>query len=190
MATARHSIEPNNHPQSAKHANGTCMRTQGDVTLRPMLPTDRARVWGVLEPTIRAGETYALPQQMSRSDALRYWTTGVRDVFVAEKLGRIEGTCYLRAIRPGGGDHVANCGFMVGPWAAGQGVGRAMCAHSITHARSRGFRAMQFNFVVSTNSSAIRLWTAFGFDLVGRLPAAFRHPRLGYVDALVMHRSL
>ena len=163
---------------------------QGSLTLRPMLPTDRAGVWRVLEPAIRAGETYALPQEMSRAEALRYWTTGVRDVFVAEKPGRIEGTCYLRANRPGGGGHVANCGFMVGPWAAGQGVGRAMCAHAITYARSRGFRAMQFNFVVSTNSPAIRLWTAFGFDVVGRLPAAFLHPQLGYVDALVMHRSL
>jgi len=71
-----------------------------------------------------------------------------------------------------------------------RGVARAMCAHSLEHARARGFRAMQFNFVISANERAVRLWQSFDFQIVGRLPHAFKHPRLGYVDALVMMRDL
>jgi ribosomal protein S18 acetylase RimI-like enzyme len=74
--------------------------------------------------------------------------------------------------------------------ATGRGVARAMCAHSLEHARAAGYRAMQFNIVVSTNERAVRLWQAMGFEIVGRLPEAFDHPRLGYVDALVMYRRL
>ena len=100
------------------------------------------------------------------------------------------GTYYLRANQAGGGGHVCNCGYMTDSAAAGRGVARAMCAHSLELAREQGFRAMQFNFVVSTNTRAVALWEGMGFAVVGRLPGAFRHPAQGYVDALVMHRSL
>ena len=113
-----------------------------------------------------------------------------RETFVAMQHGRIVGTYYLRAHQAGGGDHVANCGYMTDPSAGGRGVARRMCEHSLEHARSRGFRAMQFNLVVSTNERAIDLWKSMGFDIVGQLPLAFRHPSLGYVDALVMYRAL
>src|SRR5215469_2442030 len=100
------------------------------------------------------------------------------------------GECYLRPNQAGGGDHVANCGYITDPAVAGQGVARRMAEHSIELARSRGFRAMQFNFGVSTNERAVRLWQSLSFEIVGRLPLAFRHPSLGYVDALVMFRAL
>jgi ribosomal protein S18 acetylase RimI-like enzyme len=90
----------------------------------------------------------------------------------------------------GGGSHVANCGYVSAIWAPGRGVARAMCAHSLEYAKRAGFRAMQFNFVLSSNERAVRLWQSFGFAIVGRLPGAFLHPHLGYVDALVMHRPL
>jgi ribosomal protein S18 acetylase RimI-like enzyme len=79
---------------------------------------------------------------------------------------------------------------MVAPAATGRGIAQAMCAHSLERARGRGFLAMQFNFVVSSNERAVRLWEHAGFSVVGRLPKAFRHPALGLVDALVMHRPL
>ena len=104
--------------------------------------------------------------------------------------GRILGTYYLKANQAGGGDHVANCGYIVHPEATGRGIARRMCEHSLERARARGFRAMQFNFVVSTNGRAIRLWQTLGFETLGRLPLAFRHPVHGYVDALVMFRPL
>jgi L-amino acid N-acyltransferase YncA len=151
---------------------------------------DQDAVWRILEPIIRAGETFALPRAMIREDAFAYWYGATHGVWVAEEQNEVIGTYCIRAIRPAGGAHVANCGYMVGPWAAGRGVGRAMCEHSIVRARAVGFRAMQYNFVVSTNEHAIRLYQNLGFEIVGRLPGAFSHPTRGYVDAYVMFLHL
>ncbi|MEO8368262.1 MAG: GNAT family N-acetyltransferase [Candidatus Solibacter sp.] len=160
------------------------------IQIREAEPRDRDAVWEILEPTIRAGETYTLPRDMTRDHALEYWFDPCHEVFVAELDAEIAATYYLHANQRGGGNHVANCGYMTAAWAAGRGLARAMCAHSLDRARQRGFRAMQFNFVVSTNHRAVRLWQHFGFDTVGRLPGAFHHPQSGDVDALVMYRLL
>jgi ribosomal protein S18 acetylase RimI-like enzyme len=112
------------------------------------------------------------------------------EVFVAEENGIVLGTYFLQANQRGGGAHVANCGYITAPASTGRGVARAMCAHSLDHARGRGFSAMQFNFVIATNERAIHLWESLEFNIVGRIPAAFRHPALGLVDALVLHRFL
>jgi ribosomal protein S18 acetylase RimI-like enzyme len=150
---------------------------------------DADAIWNILEPVIRAGETYTLPQNMTREAALAYWHAPAHEVFVAED-GNIVGTYYLRANQMGGGSHVANCGYMTAAHASGRGVARAMCRHSLEHAKKRGFRAMQFNFVVSTNERAVRLWQSLGFEIAGTLPDAFEHPSLGPVDAFVMYRAL
>ena len=160
------------------------------MIVRPALPDDTGAIWSILEPTIRAGETYPLPRDMGEQDALAYWFAPGHSVFVAVDEGRIVGTYYLRANTTGAGAHVANCGYMTAPDFFGKGVARAMCAHSLDEARRRGFRAMQFNLVISTNARAVRLWQAMGFAIVGRLPAAFRHPVHGYVDALVLFQTL
>jgi ribosomal protein S18 acetylase RimI-like enzyme len=160
-------------------------------TIRPATAIDDDAIWRILEPAFRAGETYPQPRDISRADALAYWRSPGHDVFVAvQEGGAIVGTYYLRANNKGGGAHVANCGYVVAPAANGRGVARAMCADSLERARSRGFIAMQFNFVIASNERAVRLWQACGFQIVGRLPGAFRHPRLGDVDAYVMHRAL
>lgn len=160
------------------------------VTVRAAGPDDRNAVWAILEPVIRAGETYTLPREIGREEALEYWFGGEHEVFVAEEAGRAVGTYFLCPNQRGGGAHVANCGYITAADATGKGVARAMCAHSLEHAKRRGFRAMQFNFVVSTNEIAVRLWKSFGFEIVGRLPQAFLHPVAGYVDAYVMYRVL
>jgi len=160
------------------------------VLIRPATATDTDAIWAVMEPIIRAGETYTLPRDMDRDSALAYWLSPEREVFVAEDHAEIVGTYCLQANQKGGGAHVANCGYMTAGSAMGRGVARAMCAHSLDRARERGFRAMQFNFVISTNERAVRLWQSFGFEIVGRLPGAFQHPTLGYVDACVMYRTL
>jgi ribosomal protein S18 acetylase RimI-like enzyme len=160
------------------------------MQIRPAGPQDHDALWRILEPTIRAGETYTLPTDLGRDEALAYWTGADRETFVAESGGEVLGTYYLRANQAGGGAHVANCGYMTGAWAAGRGVARRMCEHSLVLARDRGFRAMQFNFVVSTNDRAVRLWQGLGFEIVGRLPLAFRPPDGSYVDAFVMFRAL
>jgi ribosomal protein S18 acetylase RimI-like enzyme len=162
----------------------------GAITIRPAERLDDDAIWNILEPTVRSGETYTLARGLSREDALAWWFAAGHEVFVAQLGGAVAGTYFLRANQQGGGAHVANCGYMTAPHASGRGVARAMCAHSLDRARARGFRAMQFNFVVSTNQRAIRIWQSFGFEIVGRLPGAFQHPVEGYVDALVMYRYL
>jgi len=160
------------------------------LRIRPATLDDHAAIWRILEPVIRAGETYALRRDMAAADALAYWTGPEKETFVAEVDGLVIGTYYIRPNQEGGGAHVANCGYMTAPEAGARGVARAMCEHSLQHARMRGFKAMQFNFVVSSNERAVRLWQDFGFFTAGRLPGAFNHPRLGYVDALVMFLAL
>jgi ribosomal protein S18 acetylase RimI-like enzyme len=160
------------------------------MTVRPAGPADADAIWNVLEPTIRAGETYTLPHDWTREQALAFWLSPEHAAFVAEENGNVVGSYFLRTNQKGGGSHVANCGYVTAPWASGQGVARLMCAHSLDHAKALGFRAMQFNFVIRTNERAVRLWRSFDFEVVGTLPEAFFHPRLGYVDALVMYRFL
>ena len=160
------------------------------ISIRKAEDSDEGAIWRILEPIIREAATYTLPADMSAADALRYWRAPINDVFVAQADGDIVGTYFLRPNQAGGGAHVANCGYMTAPWARSRGIARAMCAHSLEYAKERGYRAMQFNFVVSTNERAVRLWQDFGFQIVGRLPQAFQHPQEGYVDALVMFRAL
>ena len=160
------------------------------MQVRPAQAHDDDAIWEIIGPTIRAGETYALPRDMSRADALSYWKSPGHEVFVAEQDGVVLGTYYMRANQRGGGSHVANCGYMTAQEASGKGVARAMWVHSLERARARGFRAMQFNFVVASNERAVALWRSFGFEIVGRLAQAFAHPRLGLVDAVVMYRML
>jgi len=160
------------------------------LMIRRAVAEDADALWRILEPVIRAGETYTLPRELSRQDVLKYWFSEGNEVFAAEEDGAVLGTYFLRANQRGGGAHVANCGYVTAIEAAGRGVARQMCEHSLEHARSRGFRAMQFNFVISTNERAVRLWQRCGFTTVGCLPKAFLHPRQGYVDAYVMYREL
>lgn len=164
------------------------------LVIRTATDADEGALWRILEPVIRAGETYPLPRDMSRIDALTYWRQPAHAVFVAQSgdgpRREIVGTYYLRANQAGGGAHVANCGYMTAASATSRGIATAMCEHSLAEAARRGFRAMQFNFVISSNERAVRLWQHCGFEIIGRLPEVFAHPKLGYVDAYVMFRRL
>ena len=161
------------------------------IRIRPGTRADDAALWTILEPVLRAGETYPQPRDISRAAALDYWWRPEHAIFVAEdEAGALVGTYYLKANSGGPAGHVANCGYMTLPQAAGQGIGRALCLHSLAQARARGFRAMQFNLVISTNARALHLWQSCGFQIVGRLPGAFEHPAQGFVDALVMFQAL
>lgn len=160
------------------------------LTIRPAIADDMNEIWSILEPVFRSGETYAIDPDIMKEAAINYWCGPTHDTFVAEDSGHIFGTYYLRANQGGGGAHVANCGYITAPDAQGRGIARAMLSHSLERAGQRGFRAMQFNFVVSSNTRAVESWQRNGFEIVGRLPQAFHHPTLGYVDALVMYRQL
>jgi L-amino acid N-acyltransferase YncA len=160
------------------------------LNIRPAAEADRDAIWNIFHEIVAAGDTYAFDPGMSREAALAYWFRADTRTYVADSDGRVVGTYILRANQPGAGSHVANAAFMVAPDAQGLGVGRKMGEHCLSEARRLGFRAMQFNFVVSTNEAAVRLWKQLGFEIVGSLPGAFRHPRKGYVDVYVMFRSL
>lgn len=153
-------------------------------------------IWMLIRHIIREADSYALPAEMTRDEALAYWFAPGNEVFVAierggdDDAGEVVGTFYLRANQRGPGAHVANCGYITAPARRGSGVGRLMAERSLELARDRGFLAMQFNAVVSTNENAVRLWQRLGFAIVGRVPGAFRHPTRGYVDVFVMHRTL
>src|SRR5881394_2244049 len=161
------------------------------MKIRPAIGADRDAIWNIFREVVAAGDTYALDPNISRGDALAYWFVPGTQTYVAEQppMG-IAGTYILRPNQSGGGAHVANAGFMVSASARGEGIGRAMAEHCLSEAGRLGFRAMQFNFVVSTNTSAIRLWQELGFEIVGTLPGAFRHPENGFVDVYVMYHSL
>ena len=160
------------------------------VEIREATAANRDAIWDIFREVVAARDTYAFDPGMSRQDALGYWFQANTRTYVAESSGRIVGTYILRPNQSGGGSHVANAAFMVAPVARGRGIGRAMAEHCLTEGRRFGFRAMQFNFVVSTNDPALRLWQKLGFKIVGTLPGAFRHPEKGYVDVYVMFRSL
>lgn len=160
------------------------------MEIRAAIRADRAAIWKIFHEILAAGDTYALDPKMSREDALAYWFRADTRTYVAEKDGTVVGTYILRPNQLGPGSHVANAAFIEASNAQGSGVGRAMAEHCLAEARQMGFRAMQFNFVVSTNALAIHLWKQLGFKIVGTLPGAFRHPEKGYVDVHVMYRSL
>ncbi|MBD8875645.1 GNAT family N-acetyltransferase [Roseibium polysiphoniae] len=165
-----------------------------ELVVRPMRSADNEEVLDMLQPVFAAGDTYAIDTDMSRAETLAYWTGGGHEAFVVEASedGRTQllGTYYLCQNHKGGGAHVCNCGFVTAAAARGKGVARTMLEHALKTAPERGFRAMQFNFVVSTNTRAIAIWQSYGFDIAGRLPGAFNHPSHGYVDALVMYKDL
>ena len=160
------------------------------MQIRPAINADHDAIWNIFHEIIAAGDTYAFDPQMPREEALAYWFRADTHTYVAEENGGVVGTYILRANQSGPGSHVANAAFMVARDAEGGGVGRKMAEHCLSEARRMGFRGMQFNFVVSTNTRAIHLWNQLGFEIVGTLPGAFRHLEKGFVDVYVMYRSL
>ena len=160
------------------------------MIIRKATENDFDGIWPIFLAVVAKGDTYVFSPASTRSDAFDYWFGPCVTSYVAEIDGRIAGMYKLIANQRDLGSHVANASFMVNPAIRGQGVGKALGLHCLEEARKSGFKAMQFNFVVSTNTGAVELWKKLGFKIVGTLPAAFQHQSLGYVDAYVMHRFL
>ena len=160
------------------------------MSIREATQDDFARIWPIFHEIVAAGETYGYPRDIAQEQSRELWIDVPRKTFVFEENGQILGTYYIKTNQLGPGAHVCNCGYMVSSAARGRGVATAMCAHSQEIARELGYKAMQSNFVTSSNEGAVRLWSKHGFTIVGRVPKAFRHPSKGYVDALVMYKWL
>ena len=160
------------------------------MTIRPATAQDAASIWKIFTAVVAPGDTYAFSPDTTEHDAVAYFLGSGITSFVAEDDGRVVGVYKLIANRTGRGSHVSNASFMVDPAAHGKGIGRALGEHCLDEARRQGYEAMQFNFVVSTNTAGVALWKKLGFEIVGTLPKAFDHKSLGKVDAYVMHRFL
>lgn len=160
------------------------------MNIREATREDFDQIWPIFREIAVAGETYAYPRDITKEQAIKHWIDVPRKTFVFEEDGRIFGTYYIKTNQAGPGDHVCNCGYMVSSAARERGLATAMCEHSQNLARELGYKAMQFNFVASSNERAVRLWNKLGFITVGRLPMAFHHPSKGYIDALVMYKWL
>ena len=160
------------------------------MNIREATEIDFDEIWPIFQEIVSAGETYAYPTDTTKGQALNLWIKSPRKTYILEERGRILGTYYIKTNQAGPGDHVCNCGYMVCSDARNRGLATAMCEHSQKKAKELGYKAMQFNFVASSNEGAVRLWAKLGFDIVGRLPNAFNHPAIGYVDALVMYKWL
>ena len=161
-----------------------------ELEIRPATGADADAIWRIFHAVVAPGDTYAFPPDITRAEALAAWMGTGTETFVAVAPEGVIGTYILKPNQKGPGDHVCNCAYMVAPAAQGRGIGRAMAEHSLETARARGYRAMQYNLVVSTNEPAVHLWRGLGFSVVGTLPGAFRHPGHGEVDAYVMFRRL
>jgi ribosomal protein S18 acetylase RimI-like enzyme len=160
------------------------------LQIRRARKEDHETIWQIFHAVVAGGDTYVFDPNISRKKALAYCLDPKTRCYVALSDQGIVGSYILKANQPGLGSHVANAGFMVSPSARGRGIGRAMAEHSLSEAERLGFRAMQFNFVVATNKTALRLWKDLGFRIVGTLPGAFRHAQRGFVDVYVMYRRL
>ena len=160
------------------------------MSIREADRADFDRIWPIFREIAAAGDTYGYPRDIGKELARELWMEAPRKTFVFEDDGQILGSYFIKTNQAGPGDHVCNCGYMVSSHARGRGLATAMCEHSQDIARALGYKAMQFNFVASSNEGAVRLWNKLGFATVGRLPKAFNHPSKGYVDALVMYKWL
>jgi ribosomal protein S18 acetylase RimI-like enzyme len=159
--------------------------------LRRFEPEDWPALWPILKATFASGDTYAYSPDSTEAEIRKAWIELAQVAYVAvSDRGELLGTYTLRPNQPGLGGHVCNCGYVVAESARGQGLAARLCEHSQAEARRLGYRAMQFNLVVATNTVAVRLWRKLGFAVVGTLPGAFKHAKLGFVDAHVMYKSL
>jgi len=160
------------------------------MDIRRALEADFDAMWPIFQAVVATGDTYVFSPTTTRQDAFTYWFGPGNTPYVAVDALRILGMYKIRAHQRDLGSHVANASFMVDPAAQGTGTGKALGQHCLREAQHAGYKAMQFNFVVSTNTGAVSLWKTLGFSIVGTVPKAFKHRQLGYVDVYVMHRFL
>jgi len=160
------------------------------MEIREIKSDEFSLAWPIFRTVVEGGDTYAYNPDISFEEARALWATAPARTFIASVDGKVVGCYMLKPNQPGLGSHVANAGYMVAPDARRKGIAGRMCEHSLEVARQAGFLAMQFNFVVSNNEVAVRLWMRHGFEIVGRVPQAFRHSRLGLTDVFIMHRIL
>jgi L-amino acid N-acyltransferase YncA len=159
-------------------------------SIKPAAAADWPGMWAIFKEVISHGDTYTYAPDMKEGAAKAIWIEGDCHPYVVKRGKSVVGTFTIRTNKPGFGDHVANAGYMVHKDYRGQGIAQTMCNYSLKEAKKLGYDAMQFNFVVSSNLPAVKLWQKMGFKIVGTVPKAFRHASLGPTDVYIMYRSL
>ena len=160
------------------------------IEIRTATNSDKPAIWEIIRDIIATADTYVFPPDSPEDEMIAYWFSPEKYVYVAEDDGNVVGTFWLKPNYPGLGSHVCNAAYMVAPVAAGKGIGRKMAELSLDEARRLGFTAMQFNFVVASNTAAVRLWQSIGMEIIGEIPDAFDHRELGLTNAYIMYRKL
>lgn len=160
------------------------------MDIRPATEADKPQIWRVLEPVFREGKTYPVDHDIDQNGAFAYWFAPNKRIYVCEIDGEIVGTFYICPNSTGPADHICNCGYATAPEARGKGVATAMCKYSFEAAKKLGYRGMQYNLVVTTNSVAVHLWQKLGMTIIGTAPSVFRLPDGTYADAHIMFKSL
>lgn len=161
-----------------------------NLLVRPITTNDHDMLWKIIEAVIKGGETYVFDPDSSREKMLTYWLAPEKKVYVVEMEGEIVGTFTIKPNMADRGSHIANASYMVNPSHSGKGIGEFMGKYSLHEAKRLGYLAMQFNIVIKSNERAVNLWKKIGFKIIGEVPKAFRHPRLGFTNAYIMYREL
>ena len=161
-----------------------------DPQIIPATAEHAEAIWRIFQEVIATGDAYVFESGTTRDEFIAYWFAPSCHPHIALLDDEVVGSYIVKPNQPGRGSHIANASYMTASAARGQGIAGKMCQHSLQLAKSLGFRAMQFNIVVATNTVAVALWQKHGFSIVGTLPGAFHHATLGYVDAHVMFRGL
>jgi ribosomal protein S18 acetylase RimI-like enzyme len=160
------------------------------MEIRKATEEDKAGVWKIINAVIAGGDTYVFAPDTSESEMVSYWFSAEKYVYVAVVENEIVGTYWLKANQPGLGDHIGNGAYMVWPESRGKRVGKTMALHSIEEAKKIGYQAIQFNFVVKSNTVAVNLWKSVGFEVIGEIPDAIRHTTKGFTNAYIMYRKV
>ncbi|WP_299104515.1 GNAT family N-acetyltransferase [uncultured Tenacibaculum sp.] len=160
------------------------------MSIRKATLADYDAVWEIFSSVIQTAETYVFDPNTPKTDLEKHWFAKYMQTFVYEEDGQILGTYIIKANQLDLGDHIANGSYMIHPEAQGKGIGKKLCEHSLEMAKASGFKAMQFNIVVSTNIGAVKLWQRFGFEIIGTTPNGFRHAQHGFVDTYIMYKAL
>jgi L-amino acid N-acyltransferase YncA len=160
------------------------------LTIRPSTADDKDQIWEILQATIKGGDAFTYSPNTAEDEMLDYWFAKGKRTYTAVMDNAIVGTFFIQDNQPGLGSHVANAGYCTSPKFYGRGIGKEMGQFSLVEARKLGYKAMQFNIVVKTNTTAVRLWQEIGFQIIGEIPDAFQHQKLGLVDAYIMYQKL
>ncbi len=158
--------------------------------IREATGSDKPAIWQIIKAVLAGGDTYVFDPSTPEEEMIAYWFAADKHVYVAEENGEVVGTYWLKPNQPGLGSHVGNAAYMVAPGSAGKGIGRLMGEHSLVEAKRLGFTALQFNFVVKSNTAALRLWQSIGMEIIGEIPDAFDHRENGLTNAYIMYKKL